>query len=420
MLHAERIQTIHGVTSQYAMSQFGKKLQKVARYAGIYGLSRAFFKAAARKRVNFPLCLPRFRSSTPDIGLIGCGQFGFATIGYYLRQVSGRHIGVCFDIDEDARNSLARALRVPRVGRTIEEFFSTGGLRLVYIASNHSSHAPYATQALLHGLDVYVEKPIAVDATQLVQMLHAQRASGRAVYAGYNRPFSAAIRDLRTTLDVQADAGFSIHCFVAGHQIAPDHWYRLPSEGTRVCGNLGHWLDLMIHILAWRGLPDRLEITLSSADSQKPDDNFVVTITTDMHDIFSVMLSSRNEPFEGIYESIHIQHADVTCHIDDFRHMTLHKGARTIRRRYWPKDVGHRAAILQPFNAVPVRHWHEVELSTLLMLRIADMVRSRKHLASFSLKQAWCELDEAVKCYSGQINSGTGVPLGAVVCSHPL
>jgi predicted dehydrogenase len=283
------------------------------------------------------------------------------------------------------------------------------GLRLVYIASSHSSHAPYATKALLHGLDVYVEKPIAVDQSQLVEMLAAKRASGRVVYAGYNRPFSSAMRDLRAVLPIHTDSGFSIHCFVAGHRIGPDHWYRLPSEGTRVCGNLGHWLDLMVHILAWRGLPDQIQIVLSSADDQEADDNFVVTISTDRHDIFSIMLTSRNEPFEGIYESIHLQHGEVTCHIEDFRRMTVHKGAQVTNHRYWPKDVGHQLAILQPFNSTPARDWCEVELSTLLMLHVTNMVRRGEVMSQFSLKEARHSLDEQVESHSKQHHRGYSV-----------
>ncbi|MFN3682009.1 MAG: Gfo/Idh/MocA family protein [Nitrospira sp.] len=382
------------------MAQFKASLRKIIRYVQIYGPSRALFKAVGRKRIGLPLMLPRGRACVPDIGLIGCGQFAFATIGYYLREARDRRLGACFDIKPEASRSLASALRVPKICASADELLTMPGLRLVYIASNHSSHAPYAAKALLRGLDVYVEKPIAVEMTQLVEMLGAKRASGRAVYAGYNRPFSAAIRDLRAVLPIRQESGFSIHCFVAGHQIGSEHWYRLPSEGTRVCGNLGHWLDLMVHILAWRGLPDQVQIVLSSADPKEPDDNFVVTIATDRNDIFSVMLSSRSEPFEGIYESIHVQHGDVTCHIDDFRRMTIHNGPQIIKRRYWPKDVGHRAAILQPFNQHPSREWREVELSTLVMLHVADMVRRREVVTQFSLKDAGRSLDEWVEVCS--------------------
>lgn len=361
-------------------------MAKLLRFAGIYGPGRTLYKAAGRLRFRVPSW--SFGHRSPDIGVIGCGQFAFATLGYFLSRVSGHRIGACFDIEASARESLGRALGVPRIVASAEELLAVPELRTVYIASNHASHAPYAVQALARGLDVYVEKPIAVDSGQLVALLKQQRLTGGRLYAGYNRPFSAAIRDLRRLMPVDAQAGVSMQCFVAGHKLAPDHWYRRPDEGTRICGNLGHWLDLLVHVLSWRGLPDRLKIQIACADPAEPDDNLGVSITSDRGDLFSVMLTSRNEPFEGISESIHVQHGETTGRIDDFRRMTLWQGPHRWRRRYWPKDVGHRAAILQPFGSL-ARDWHEVELSTLLMLHIAAMVRAGERESAFSFIEAW-------------------------------
>jgi predicted dehydrogenase len=244
---------------------------------------------------------------------------------------------------------------------------------------------------------VYIEKPIAVNLAQLASVLRAMRSSLGRVFAGYNRPFSAAVRELRHQLKIDPTAGLSLQCFVTGHKLGPHHWYRRPEEGTRVCGNIGHWLDLMVHVLAWRGLPDRLQISIACADIAEPDDNVNISITSDRGDLFSVMLTSRCEPFEGINETINFQHGETICKIDDFRRMTIWQGQRLVRRRYWPKDVGHRLAILQPFPGGASRDWHEVEVSTLLMLHIAEMVRERQWQSSFSLDGSWRQIQREIE-----------------------
>ena len=271
------------------------------------------------------------------------------------------------------------------------------GLRTVYIASNHASHAAYAASALDRGLAVYVEKPIAVDMPQLALLESARRRSRGRLFAGYNRPFSAAIGDLRTRLRIDDAAGLSLQCFVAGHVLAADHWYRRAEEGTRICGNVGHWLDLFVHLLAWRGMPDKLEIQLAWACPDERDDNLSISITSDRADLFSLMLTARSEPFEGINESIHFQHADATCKIDDFRSMTLWQGSEMWRRRYWPKDPGHRRAINQPFAEGTGRNWQEVNDSTLLMLQLTDMVRTANPTATFSFNHARSALELAIE-----------------------
>jgi predicted dehydrogenase len=357
-------------------------LFKVIRFIGIYGFDRVLFKVLGRLRIKIPILSLKRRSQT--IGMVGCGQFAFATIGYFILRGTRHTFVACYDVSSSAQKSFERAYGINLSMRSFNELIAFDNLKLMYIASNHASHADYAAQAMSRGIDVYIEKPIAVRYDQLVDLVTAKQRFPAKAFAGYNRPFSSAIRDLRHEITIDSRDGISIQCFVSGHVLKEDHWYRRPEEGTRVCGNLGHWLDLFIHILAWRGLPDKLEITLIAASEQEPDDNMVVTMRSDRHDIFSVMLASHSEPFEGINETINIQHGETICKIDDFRRMTIWQGARLLKRRYWPKDVGHKQAILQPFQDNFCRDWNEVVLSTLLMLHITEMVRQDSQSSTFS------------------------------------
>lgn len=356
-------------------------LRKFLRFAFIYGPGRTVFKAAGRLRIRLPSW--RITRMPADVGLIGCGQFAFATIGYFLQARFGRRVLVCFDIQPLAAASLARALGVPHVAANAQALLDTPGLRTVYIASNHASHAAYATQALARGLDVYVEKPVAVELAQLRMLCAARRSARGQLFAGYNRPFSAAVRALRKKIKIDLNGGFSLQCCVVGHVLDADHWYRRPEEGTRVCGNVGHWLDLFVHILHWRCMPQRLDIALTWADTREPDDNLCIAIGSDRGDLCTITLTARAEPFEGINESIQLQHGSTICKIDDFRRMTLWQGERVMNRHFWPKDPGHRGAILQPFDRAEPRAWEEVEDSTLLMLHITEMVRSLTRTSTF-------------------------------------
>ena len=181
------------------------------------------------------------------------------------------------------------------------------------------------------------------------------------------------------------NGGISLNCFVSGHKIDSDHWYRDPKEGTRICGNAGHWIDLFIHMMGWRSEPDLFHITLIAADPKEPDENFSVSISTNQGDIFSLMLSARSEPFEGINETINFQQGEVICKIDDFQKMSLWENDTFIRITFWPKDVGHKLAILQPFQTRATRDWDEVIRSTLLMLYVTDMVRNQTTESTLSM-----------------------------------
>lgn len=352
---------------------------KLWRYAATYGLSRALVKALARTRLPVP-AIWMWRRTGPGVGVIGCGQFAFSTVAFFLRGCC--RIEVCYDVDHGAADSFARFWRVPLVSCTAAAVVNNPKVSCVFITSNHASHAAYAGAALAAGKDVYVEKPVAVEREQLRRLSRQREEGAGRLFAGYNRPFSAAIHDLRAEIG-DVNGPLTLACFISGHVLAPDHWYRHPSEGTRVCGNVGHWLDLAIHILGWRSVPDRWRISLQWANESVRDDDLAISLSSKTGDLINIVLTARTEPFEGIREAIHLQWQDVICNIDDFRSMTIWNNQRRRTWRYWPKDVGHRNAIRQPFRE-QIRPWSEVEDSSLLMLRIAEMVKCGTNEGLFS------------------------------------
>lgn len=372
-------------------------LLKLWRFLLIYGPVRALFKAAGRMRWGRARLLTwRMLPARADIGVIGCGQFAFATIGYVLATRLGLRVRRCYDIDPVATDSYARFFSVPLRSPSADEILQDKDISLVYVVSNHASHTGYAVGALETGKSVYVEKPVSVTHEQLKSLCLAQRRSDGALYAGYNRPFSGAARVLREACrDVSGPLVVSY--FISGHQIVPGHWYRNPEEGTRICGNLGHWLDLSVHMLSWHDLPDRWTVRLICSNPATRDDNMTVSLVSERGDMVTIVLVALCEPFEGINESVDLQWGEVIAKIDDFRKITIRKGASLIKRRFWPKDVGHVSAIMQPFKGER-RNWREIELSTLLTLHVANMVTSGLNETVFSFSEAWANLgvDEAM------------------------
>lgn len=364
-------------------------LSKPIRFLQIYGVRRTLYKIAARKRGALGWLRPR-PSQTRDIGVLGCGQFAFATIGCIVAKRAGNRFADCFDPDTDAQATFADFYRVATPSGSGAAVIANPAVRLVFVASNHASHTDYAVDALSRGKDVYCEKPVSVTEEQAGRLFRAVRAAadrgqGR-IYAGYNRPHSKAVRTLREACR-GADGPLTLNCFVVGHVLPDTHWYRKPEEGTRICGNVGHWIDLAVHMLRWSGDPDEFRITLACSDDAARDDNMSVSISTPRGDLITIVLTSRSEPFEGINETINFQQGEVIAKIDDFRRMTLWKGQRLDQHRFWPKDVGHETAITQPFRS-EARDWSEVEASTLLMLHIAAMVVDGRRESVFRVSEA--------------------------------
>lgn len=335
-----------------------------------------------RTRLNLPIKLPiSFRfNSKKEVAIIGAGQFPFCIIGYYLKKNRGKCIEGIYDIKEENSQTFAKYYGA-NVYTDSDELINSDKVKYVYIASNHATHTEYAVKALNAGKTVYVEKPISVTKEQFADLMTA--AKDKTLYVGYNRPLSPALFEVYKHLNVNKRSPLTLNCFVTGHKLDKDHWYRDFKEGTRVCGNIGHWLDLAINLLKEVGLPETIEVTINSSNDKEKDDNVSIVMVTDKEDLISIILSSREEPFEGINESINIQHSNLIVKIDDFRRMTIWNGEKLVKKRYFRKNVGHENAILQPFTNKYKRDFSEVEISTRLMLEITEAIRSDKSKITF-------------------------------------
>ncbi|NLD50218.1 MAG: Gfo/Idh/MocA family oxidoreductase [Clostridiaceae bacterium] len=358
----------------------------------LYGFGRTYIKIIGRLRYGL-FNLQIRKKKKRYISIVGCGQFSFSTILFFLYKKLGNVFLGCYDINPKNADTLRKFHGFKYSTKTFDELVDDNNLKVLYIASNHYTHAEYAIKALQKNKTVYIEKPISVNYHQFIELLKAMKRYKGNIYAGYNRPFAKAIKILNKYLSGD-NSPFTLTCHINGHFIPDNHWYRNKQEGTRICGNVGHWLDLSFHLFNIRGkLPDKLKIQINYSNELIPDDNINISYTTDIGDLVSIVITSRNEPFEGISEIINFQNSTIIAKIDDFKKITIWKSHKRLIKKFWPKDVGHKHAILQPFSGI-TRDWKEVELSTLLMLHITDMVRNKQGLSDFDISEAYKNLKE--------------------------
>lgn len=373
-------------------------LNKFYRYATLYGIDRTMIKVAGRSRkvflryYYFKLLIPKKK----DVSLIGCGQFGFSTISFFLLKCIGNRFLECFDINSKNEETTSLFWGFKRA-ISFDDLILNSNCKYVYIASNHSSHCEYALKCIDAGKVIYVEKPIVVNYSQLKRLFSSIKQNNYygKFFVGYNRPFSSAILKLNEFI-YNSKLPITLNCFVIGHFIAKDHWYRNPEEGTRICGNVGHWIDLSINLMNTRGfIPNIFEIMISYSNKDEFDDNISISIITEYHDLVNILITARSEPFEGINESIQFQSGKVIAKIDDFRKIKIWNDERKYSHIFFPKDVGHKLAINQPFSMTIKRNFREIEISTVIMLEIMQMVIERKTYHKISPSDILNELIKA-------------------------
>ena len=218
----------------------------------MYGISRTIVKIKGkyhikRKFHNLPKNKKFNRKS--HIGLIGCGNFSFSNIAYFLSKNKKNCIRTVMDIDINKAASLYKEYNCSQYTNQIEDLINDKNISLVFVASNHATHAEYAVKCIKAGKDVHIEKPHVVNNEQLrkLEQVHYQYPS-RKIFLGFNRPKSKLFNTLKKHLKRESGP-MMISWFIAGHNIDSDHWYFNPKEGGRVLGNLSHWTDLTLNLI---------------------------------------------------------------------------------------------------------------------------------------------------------------------------
>lgn len=332
------------MTIDYVKSPLAFKLRKAARYVRLYGLRRTWWKVRGQYHMRKSYeTLPAMRERNPKghVGVIGCGNFGYSNIAYYLKKSRGRVLRGCMDRNIARAASLFEDFGLDYYTDDAARIIEDPRIDLVYIASNHASHAEYAIEALARGKSVHIEKPHVVTFDQLERLCAAMEGSTGAVGLGFNRPGSRIGTLMRAALAAQ-DGPSMLNWFIAGHAIDEDHWYFRKEEGGRVLGNLCHWTDLIYQCIPPEA---RYPITIAPTRTLKSDSDIAVTYTFGDGSIAALTFSAKGHTFEGVRERFAAHRGDVLVFMDDFQSLIIETNEHKRKLSSRQRDHGHQAAI---------------------------------------------------------------------------
>tara|TARA_A100001015_G_scaffold222854_2_gene250970 strand:- start:174 stop:1307 length:1134 start_codon:yes stop_codon:yes gene_type:complete len=335
----------------YTQQSIRFKLKKAVRYCLLYGVDRTLVKVKGQyhmKKVYQRLPkIAQQRTQTGHVGLIGCGNYAFSNIAYYLNKQHKGAIRAAMDSDINKAASMFENYKLAYYTTDIDELLNDAHIDLIYIASNHASHAEYAIKALQMGKHVHIEKPHAVTFDQLQRLIAAAEDSpAKIVSVGYNRPTSDFGERIKKSLWSEQGAGM-YNWFVAGHELDPEHWYFKSEEGGRVLGNLCHWTDFTYTMIA---AECRYPITISPVRADQSDCDIAVNYIFGDGSIAVITFSAKGHTFEGVREKFAAHRGNVLISMDDFQRLTIETVDKKNQYKKLSRDHGHQNAILSSYH----------------------------------------------------------------------
>ncbi len=252
------------------------------------------------------------------------------------------------DIDINRAASLAQYYKIPVFTDEFDEILKLDQVEMIFIASDHATHAEYAMKAIEKGKHVYIEKPHVVNEVQLERLMKQIDKYRSKVFLGFNRPFSYLGQLTLEYLNNQTGAGI-YNWFVVGHKLDDEHWYLKPEEGGRVLGNLCHWTDFLLHLIP----EDRIfPVEIYPTRGREKDINIVVSFRFNDESIGVISFSEKGKTFEGVREKFNAQKGECILSLDDFQRLVVDISFNKIRKKLFHRDQGHEANIVEAYKNV--------------------------------------------------------------------
>ncbi len=274
-----------------------------------------------------------------DLFLAGAGVYSCISILPYLKTGVNRHTiidkhpGLACGL-HDKYNFDYKDTSCERAFQRLEQSANP----IVVIATYHSTHVPLAKLALENNpkAKVLIEKPPLTTLSQLTELI-SLREGGRFVEIGYNRRYTDFVRRAKMHLDTVVGPT-TVTCIVREKVIPMTHWYYWPSQGTRIVGNLTHWIDLGVHLIGARPISFNC---MSSSDKFLADEASIAVQFDDGSQL-NLVATDRGNGLRGIQELIDIRKNNLTIKIDDFLNFTVQNGGVQSQTKSFRRDKGHK------------------------------------------------------------------------------
>ena len=179
------------------------------------------------------------------IAIIGAGNYTKMTMLPALNRANAniKHIVSSGGVNGTA---LAQKYNIAKSTTDYELALDDSDIDLVMITTRHNLHADMVIKALNKGKHVFVEKPLALNDNELVEIEKAYNKNSGTLMIGYNRRFSPHLQKIKSLV---GNAPMNIIATMNAGEIPADIWvHDMKVGGGRIIGEACHYLDLLVFI----------------------------------------------------------------------------------------------------------------------------------------------------------------------------
>ena len=358
-----------------------KNLAILFRYADAPDLSRSVAVAKASERA---VAKP---SGNLGVAFVGAGNYAKAQLLPAVAKASGVDKLAVVTATGPSALRTSEKFGFASAGTDPQAVFDDANVDLVFVATQHDSHARLAGQALRAGKAVWLEKPIGLDRESVGELIGAAQETGGFLSVGYNRRFSPHHETMAAAIAGRREPLAHQYTVAAGATPAGP-WITDPQTGGgRIVGECCHFIDLAIALVG--GLPTSVHARALGRDPEL-DDSIVATLGFEDGSIATLQyLAKANADLPKERFEASCQGTTVQC--DNFRATRVVGGKtfKTVNQNKGQQEAVHavleacRAGAPSPFGLAELAANSEATFAIGDSIRTGGTIDLRERLAAY-------------------------------------
>jgi len=323
-----------------------------------------------------PAALAPAAEPSIGIGVIGAGSFAQKFLIPNAR-TQGRLLKIA-DAKGVTAKGVGEKFKFQSFSADAEDVLSDPAVNTVFIATRHNSHGPLVLRAIEADKNVYVEKPLTIDETEMARIADASRRHpSRRLQVGFNRRFAPLSVQARKLFQELSEP-LVVNYRVSAGFIPRDHWTQTAEGGGRILGEVCHFIDFLQYMTGSEPVRVFAECVDNPNSKMNNQDNVAITIRFRDGSIGMITYLACGDRLLP-KERIEIFGGEKSFVINDFRTAEIYTGSK--RKIIKIAGKGHKEEIERFVDSIREGRPSPIPLESLLLtsataFRVLDSLRT--------------------------------------------
>lgn len=237
----EQLKVIQLITEKVGLNDFEKIYSNIGKNNSIASILE--YETESDYSRSLTVTHKTFSKTSNIIGIIGAGNFTNAMILPCLKKLNANIKWISSAKGLSGRN-MAKRFNISNVTTDYAEILEDKEVDIIFITTRHNLHASMVIDALKKDKHVFVEKPLALNDTELNDIIATYQLGSKSLTVGFNRRFAPLAGRLKKLLG-EDNAPINILANMNAGYIPQNVWVQdMGVGGGRIIGEACHFIDL--------------------------------------------------------------------------------------------------------------------------------------------------------------------------------